>query len=136
MGTCLVASLVSNYLAFSFISNLASCYVKVCKSHVLNLVLILFDTFRSTNYLLKFYSTCKWAIEDWSLVFCYCFFPYQGSGNNINLMHSFTPSVQNLDRHGVCFCSRTTYDDNAITNAVDIYTTARYLYTNRLLKSS
>ncbi|XP_060209026.1 uncharacterized WD repeat-containing protein C2A9.03-like isoform X2 [Lycium barbarum] len=29
-----------------------------------------------------------------------------------------------LDRPGVCFCSRTTYDDNAITNAVDIYNTA------------
>ncbi|CAI9088112.1 OLC1v1022357C2 [Oldenlandia corymbosa var. corymbosa] len=28
-----------------------------------------------------------------------------------------------LDRPGVSFCSRTTYDDNAITNAVDIYTT-------------
>lgn len=30
---------------------------------------------------------------------------------------------KNLDRPGVCFCTRTTYDDNAITNAVDIYTT-------------
>ncbi|CAN4096882.1 unnamed protein product [Withania somnifera] len=29
-----------------------------------------------------------------------------------------------LNRPGVCFCSRTTYDDNAITNAVDIYNTA------------
>ncbi|KAK4343947.1 hypothetical protein RND71_037041 [Anisodus tanguticus] len=29
-----------------------------------------------------------------------------------------------LDRPGVCFCSRTTYDDNAITNAVDIYNTS------------
>ncbi|CAH1450964.1 unnamed protein product [Lactuca virosa] len=28
-----------------------------------------------------------------------------------------------LDRPGVCYCSRTSYDDNAITNAVDIYTT-------------
>ncbi|XP_031116298.1 uncharacterized WD repeat-containing protein C2A9.03-like [Ipomoea triloba] len=28
-----------------------------------------------------------------------------------------------LDRPGVCFCSRTTYDDNAITNAVEIHTT-------------
>ncbi|KAI3686123.1 hypothetical protein L1987_79795 [Smallanthus sonchifolius] len=28
-----------------------------------------------------------------------------------------------LDRPGVCFCSRTTYDENAITNALDIYTT-------------
>ncbi|XP_024976570.1 uncharacterized WD repeat-containing protein C2A9.03-like [Cynara cardunculus var. scolymus] len=28
-----------------------------------------------------------------------------------------------LDRPGVCFCSRTTYDDNAITNALDIFTT-------------
>ncbi|XP_059666602.1 uncharacterized WD repeat-containing protein C2A9.03-like isoform X2 [Cornus florida] len=30
---------------------------------------------------------------------------------------------KNLDRPGVCFCSRTTYDDNAITNAIEIYTT-------------
>ncbi|XP_058219036.1 uncharacterized WD repeat-containing protein C2A9.03-like [Rhododendron vialii] len=29
---------------------------------------------------------------------------------------------KNLDRPGVCFCTRTTYDDNAITNAVEIYT--------------
>ncbi|XP_059300998.1 uncharacterized WD repeat-containing protein C2A9.03-like [Lycium barbarum] len=29
-----------------------------------------------------------------------------------------------LDRPGVCFCSRTTYDDNAITNAVEIYNTS------------
>nr|XP_043640155.1 uncharacterized WD repeat-containing protein C2A9.03-like [Erigeron canadensis]XP_043640156.1 uncharacterized WD repeat-containing protein C2A9.03-like [Erigeron canadensis] len=28
-----------------------------------------------------------------------------------------------LDRPGVSFCLRTTYDDNAITNAIDIYTT-------------
>ncbi|XP_022039597.1 uncharacterized WD repeat-containing protein C2A9.03 isoform X1 [Helianthus annuus] len=28
-----------------------------------------------------------------------------------------------LDRPGVCYCSRTTYDENAITNALDIYTT-------------
>ncbi|KAL8148800.1 putative WD repeat-containing protein C2A9.03 [Apium graveolens] len=31
---------------------------------------------------------------------------------------------KNLDRPGVSFCSRTTYDENAITNAVDIYKTA------------
>ncbi|GMH14478.1 hypothetical protein Nepgr_016319 [Nepenthes gracilis] len=30
---------------------------------------------------------------------------------------------KNLDRPGVIFCTRTTYDDNAITNAVEIYTT-------------
>ncbi|KAK9156459.1 hypothetical protein Sjap_003939 [Stephania japonica] len=29
-----------------------------------------------------------------------------------------------LDRSGVSFCSRTTYDDNAITNAVEIYNSA------------
>ncbi|KAD4386321.1 hypothetical protein R6Q59_009572 [Mikania micrantha] len=28
-----------------------------------------------------------------------------------------------LDRPGVCFCTRTTYDENAITNALEIYTT-------------
>ncbi|GLT79514.1 hypothetical protein SLA2020_510000 [Shorea laevis] len=30
---------------------------------------------------------------------------------------------KHLDRRGVSFCSRTTYDDNAITNAVEIYVT-------------
>ncbi|KAF7146542.1 hypothetical protein RHSIM_Rhsim04G0007600 [Rhododendron simsii] len=30
---------------------------------------------------------------------------------------------KHLDRPGVCFCTRTTYDDNAITNAVEIYST-------------
>ncbi|KAJ8542785.1 hypothetical protein K7X08_005308 [Anisodus acutangulus] len=29
-----------------------------------------------------------------------------------------------LDRPGVCFCSRTTYNDNAVTNAIEIYNTA------------
>ncbi|KAL0321017.1 UNVERIFIED_CONTAM: hypothetical protein Sradi_5363200 [Sesamum radiatum] len=28
---------------------------------------------------------------------------------------------KDLDRHGVSFCTRTTYDDNAITNAIEIY---------------
>lgn len=35
--------------------------------------------------------------------------------------------MQNLDRPGVSFCSRTTYDDNAITNAVEIYASPRYI---------
>ncbi|KAG5555632.1 hypothetical protein RHGRI_006323 [Rhododendron griersonianum] len=30
---------------------------------------------------------------------------------------------KNLDRPGVCFCTKTTYDDNAVTNAVEIYST-------------
>ncbi|KAL3024200.1 hypothetical protein AAZX31_04G107000 [Glycine max] len=29
--------------------------------------------------------------------------------------------MQHLDRPGVSFCTRTTYDDNAITNAIEIY---------------
>lgn len=29
---------------------------------------------------------------------------------------------KHLDRPGVCFCTRTTYEDNAITNALEIYT--------------
>lgn len=36
--------------------------------------------------------------------------------------------LQHLDRPGVSFCFRTTYDDNAITNAVEIYTSARYSF--------
>ncbi|KAI3820430.1 hypothetical protein L1987_07977 [Smallanthus sonchifolius] len=39
-----------------------------------------------------------------------------------SLLEGFT-QTQYLDRPGVCFCSRTTYDENAITNALDIYTT-------------
>ena len=35
--------------------------------------------------------------------------------------------MQHLDRPGVSFCSRTTYDDNAITNAIEIYDAPRYL---------
>ncbi|KAL4574493.1 hypothetical protein LXL04_021325 [Taraxacum kok-saghyz] len=31
-----------------------------------------------------------------------------------------------LDRPGVCYCSRASYDDNAITNVVDIYTTTSH----------
>jgi hypothetical protein len=36
---------------------------------------------------------------------------------------------KHLDRPGVSFCSRTTYTENAITNAVDIYRNSRYLFT-------
>lgn len=36
--------------------------------------------------------------------------------------------IQHLDRPGVSFCSRTTYDDNAITNAVEIYGSPRYFF--------
>ena len=45
------------------------------------------------------------------------------------LMHLFWKSfsnlliylLQRLDKQGVSFCTRTTYDDNAITNAIEIY---------------
>ncbi|KAK7829297.1 putative wd repeat-containing protein c2a9.03 [Quercus suber] len=40
-----------------------------------------------------------------------------------SLLEGFT-QTQHLDRPGVSFCSRTTYDDNAITNAVEIYVSA------------
>ncbi|KAL9321585.1 hypothetical protein ACSQ67_009638 [Phaseolus vulgaris] len=35
---------------------------------------------------------------------------------------SFVTGMQHLDRPGVSFCTRTTFDDNAITNAIEIYT--------------
>lgn len=34
--------------------------------------------------------------------------------------------MQRLDKEGVSFCTRTTHDDNAITNAVEIYESLRY----------
>lgn len=34
--------------------------------------------------------------------------------------------MQHLDRPGVSYCCRTTYDDNAITNAVEIYRSPRF----------
>lgn len=33
--------------------------------------------------------------------------------------------LQRLDKEGISFCARTTYDDNAITNAVEIYDSIR-----------
>ena len=33
--------------------------------------------------------------------------------------------LQRLDKEGVSFCTRTTYDDNAITNALEIYDSPR-----------
>lgn len=33
---------------------------------------------------------------------------------------------QNLDRPGVSYCAKITHDDNAITNAIDIYDNCRY----------
>lgn len=41
---------------------------------------------------------------------------------------SFNLLLQRLDKQGVSFCSRTTYDDNAITNALEIYDSLRYDY--------
>lgn len=38
---------------------------------------------------------------------------------------SYLSFVQRLDKKGVSFCARTTYDDNAITNAVEIYDSLR-----------
>lgn len=34
--------------------------------------------------------------------------------------------MQRLDKKGVSFCARITHDDNAITNAVEIYDSLRY----------
>lgn len=39
----------------------------------------------------------------------------------------FVTGMQHLDRPGVSFCTRTTYDDNAITNAIEIYDCPRYI---------
>lgn len=41
------------------------------------------------------------------------------------LMVSFVNMMQQLDREGVSFCCRTTFDDNAITNALEIFNTSR-----------
>lgn len=38
---------------------------------------------------------------------------------------SFQLGMQHLGRPGVSYCSKTTYDDNAITNAVEIYASPR-----------
>ncbi len=40
----------------------------------------------------------------------------------------FSTVLQHLDRPGISFCSRITSDDNAITNAVEIYASSRYLF--------
>uniref|UniRef100_A0A161XRW1 Uncharacterized protein n=1 Tax=Daucus carota subsp. sativus TaxID=79200 RepID=A0A161XRW1_DAUCS len=45
-------------------------------------------------------------------------------GGCLGVVEKDNSTWKNLDRPGVSFCSRTTYDDNAITNAVDIYKTA------------
>jgi len=41
------------------------------------------------------------------------------------LMLLFVNMMQHLDREGISFCCRTTYDDNAITNALEIFNTSR-----------
>ncbi|GJN00785.1 hypothetical protein PR202_ga17992 [Eleusine coracana subsp. coracana] len=37
--------------------------------------------------------------------------------------------MQHLDREGISFCCRTTNDDNAITNAVEIFNTSSFAFT-------
>ncbi|KAG6407367.1 hypothetical protein SASPL_130356 [Salvia splendens] len=50
---------------------------------------------------------------------------FQGELICKNISYPFPPvSLQNLDRPGVSYCTRTTYEDNAITNAVEIYTSS------------
>lgn len=45
-------------------------------------------------------------------------------------------NFQYLDRPGVTYCSRTTYEDNAITNAIEIYDSPRLtLFIQSLYKS-
>ncbi|WVY99702.1 hypothetical protein V8G54_025772 [Vigna mungo] len=39
-----------------------------------------------------------------------------------DLISFFVTGMQRLNRPGVSFCTRTTFDDNAITNAIEIYT--------------
>jgi hypothetical protein len=36
--------------------------------------------------------------------------------------------MQRLDKKGVSFCTRTTHDDNAITNSIEIYESLRYFF--------
>jgi len=38
---------------------------------------------------------------------------------------------QNLDRPGVSYCAKITHDDNAITNAIDIYDNCRYVLSGK-----
>ncbi|KAF3539434.1 hypothetical protein F2Q69_00019501 [Brassica cretica] len=45
---------------------------------------------------------------------------FRGRQSHMRCMLNIAPS-KHLDRPGVSFCSRTTYTENAITNAVDIY---------------
>lgn len=42
-----------------------------------------------------------------------------------DLISFFVTGMQRLNRPGVSFCTRTTFDDNAITNAIEIYTSPR-----------
>lgn len=42
--------------------------------------------------------------------------------------------VQYLQRKGISYCTRTTYDDNAITNAVEIYDSPRYSIPTHIIR--
>lgn len=53
----------------------------------------------------------------------FCIVKIQKNVDNFAFLHCIT---QLLDRQGVSFCTRTTFDDNAITNAIDIYKDLRY----------
>jgi hypothetical protein len=39
-------------------------------------------------------------------------------------------TCKRLDKKGVSFCTRTTHDDNAITNSIEIYESLRYFFIN------
>ncbi|KAG8481246.1 hypothetical protein CXB51_026056 [Gossypium anomalum] len=54
----------------------------------------------------------------------YCHFEHIQFVGSISTISLFL-CLQHLDRKGVAFCTRTTYDDNAITNAIEIYDSLR-----------
>lgn len=68
---------------------------------------------------------CRWLCLGHGAEFAISFSPL-GSEINFHVSNHSWDYMQYVDRPGVCFCSRTTYDDNAITNAVEIYNTSRY----------
>jgi hypothetical protein len=48
----------------------------------------------------------------------------------LNAAYNIKYWMQRLDKKGVSFCTRTTHDDNAITNSIEIYESLRYFFIN------
>jgi WD40 repeat protein len=72
---------------------------------------LVWATSKHDVYLMSNFSVLHWS-------------PLSGVDTELMNVQGHVAPREHLDREGISFCCRTTYDDNAITNAIEIFNTA------------